>query len=215
MTKTSKPSPKRMQHFQDMVAYDASHLGFGVSLAGMDEVGRGPLVGNVVTACVIMPSDPLFCWIDDSKKLSAPRREELYEQIMACAVYVGIGEATPQEIDRMNILNATRLAMERAAQDAPASLCIVDAVRDLHLPFPTMPIIKGDSTSYNVAAASIVAKVTRDRQMCEYAKLYPQYGFEHNMGYGTAEHIDALKRFGATPEHRRSFITKFLEVTGE
>lgn len=215
MKKDSKPSEKRMQHFRDMVGYDQAHLGFGVSLAGMDEVGRGPLVGSVVTACVIMPSDPLFCWIDDSKKLSAQRREELYDQITASAVYVGIGEASAQEIDQMNILNATRLAMERAAQAAPASLCIVDAVRGLHLPFPVMPIIKGDSTSYNVAAASIVAKVTRDRQMQAYAQLYPQYGFEHNMGYGTAEHIGAIRRYGATPEHRRSFITKFLEESAE
>lgn len=205
-----KPSEKRLQHFREMVAYDQSHLGFGVSLAGMDEVGRGPLVGNVITACVIMPSEPLFEWIDDSKKLSAKRREELYGCIMEAALYVGVGQASAAEIDRMNILNATRLAMERAAEKAPATLCIVDAVRGLYLPFPTMPIIRGDSTSYNVAAASIVAKVTRDRQMQEYAKQYPQYGFESNMGYGTAQHIEALKRFGATPEHRKTFITKLM-----
>ena len=164
-----------------------------------------------MTACVIMPSNPLYEWIDDSKKLSAKRREEMYERIMESALYVGIGEASAAEIDRMNILNATRLAMERAAEKAPATLCIVDAVRQLYLPFPTMPIIKGDSTSYNVAAASIVAKVTRDRQMAEYGKLYPQYGLERNMGYGTAEHIAALKQYGATPEHRKTFIGKFIE----
>ena len=124
---------------------------------------------------------------------------------------VGIGQATPEEIDRMNILNATKLAMERAAEKAPATLCVVDAVRDLYLPFPIMPIIKGDSTSYNVAAASIVAKVTRDRQMTEYGKMYPQYGLERNMGYGTAEHIAALKQFGPTPEHRRTFIRNFIQ----
>lgn len=129
---------------------------------------------------------------------------------MKTAIYVGIGEATPEEIDRMNILNATKLAMERAAEKAPATLCIVDAVRDLYLPFPIMPVIKGDATSYHVAAASIVAKVTRDRQMIEYAKQYPEYGFDHNMGYGTAEHIAALKKYGATPQHRRSFIGKFI-----
>ena len=184
-----KPSEKRMQHFREMLAYDQAHLGFGASLAGMDEVGRGPLVGDVVTACVILPAEPVFPWVDDSKKLSATRREEVYAQIMEHALYVGIGRASAREIDEMNILNATRLAMERAAQDASATLCIVDAVR----------------------AASIVAKVTRDRQMAEYAKQYPQYGFDHNMGYGTAEHIDALRRFGPTPEHRHSFIRKFLE----
>lgn len=207
----SKPSEKRLAHFREMVAYDQAILGFGTSLAGMDEVGRGPLFGSVVTACVIMPADPLYEWIDDSKKLSAKRREEMYERIMESALYVGIGEASAAEIDSMNILNATRLAMERAAEKAPATLCIVDAVRQLYLPFPTMPIIKGDSTSYNVAAASIVAKVTRDRQMAEYGKLYPQYGLERNMGYGTAEHIAALKQYGATPEHRKTFIGKFIE----
>ena len=207
----AKPSEKRLAHFREMVTHDQALLGFGTSLAGMDEVGRGPLFGNVVTACVIMPSDPLFEWIDDSKKLSAKRREEVFDQIMNNALYVGIGQATPEEIDRMNILNATKLAMERAAQKAPATLCVVDAVRDLYLPFPIMPIIKGDSTSYNVAAASIVAKVTRDRQMAEYARHYPQYGLDRNMGYGTAEHIAALKEYGPVPEHRRSFIRKFIQ----
>lgn len=207
----AKPSEKRLSHFRDMVSYDQAMHGFGTSLAGMDEVGRGPLCGNVVTACVIMPADPLYEWIDDSKKLSAKKREELYSQIMETALYVGIGQATPEEIDRMNILNATKLAMERAAERAPATLCIVDAVRDLYLPFPIMPIIKGDSTSYNVAAASIVAKVTRDRQMAEYAKQYPQYGFDRNMGYGTAEHIAALRQYGPTPAHRMTFIRKFIQ----
>ena len=207
----TKPSEKRLAHFREMVAFDQALLGFGTSLAGMDEVGRGPLFGSVVTACVIMPSEPLYEWIDDSKKLSAKRREELYERIMESALYVGIGEATAAEIDSMNILNATRLAMERAAEKAPATLCVVDAVRQLYLPFPIMPIIKGDSTSYNVAAASIVAKVTRDRQMAEYAKIYPKYGLDRNMGYGTAEHIAALRQYGATPEHRKTFIGKFIE----
>lgn len=206
----AKISQKRLDHHLEMVAYDKQYQSFGTALAGMDEVGRGPLCGNVVTACVIMPAEPLFPWIDDSKKLSAAKREEVYEQIMQHAIFVGIGEASPEEIDSMNILNATKLAMERAAQHAPASLCIVDAVRDLHLPFPTSPIIKGDSTSYNVAAASIVAKVTRDREMAEMAKIHPEYGFERNMGYGTAEHIQALKTYGPTPYHRRSFIGKLL-----
>lgn len=203
-------SEKRLAHFHDLVNYDAAHLGFGTSLAGMDEAGRGPLVGNVVAACVIMPSEPLHEWIDDSKKLSPKRRDEMFDLIQQTAVYIGIGEATAEEIDKFNILNATKLAMERAADQAPASLCIVDAVRDLYLPFPIMPIIKGDATSYNVAAASIIAKVTRDRQMEEYAKMYPQYGFERNKGYGTAEHIAALRQYGPTPEHRMSFISKFI-----
>lgn len=206
-----KPSEKRLAHLREMVAFDQAHAGFGVTLAGMDEAGRGPLVGNVVAACVIMPADPIYEWIDDSKKLSASRREEMYKCIRESAIYVGVGEATPAEIDSMNILNATKLAMERAAEKAPATLCIVDAVRDLYLPFPILPIIRGDSTSYHVAAASIVAKVTRDRQMKEYAEKWPQYGFDHNMGYGTAEHIAALKALGPTPEHRKSFIRNFIE----
>lgn len=205
-----KISEKRLAHFRELVAYDQAHLGFGTSLAGMDEAGRGPLVGNVVAACVIMPADPLHEWIDDSKKLSEKRRDEMYERIMETAIYVGVGQATAAEIDQMNILNATRLAMERAADKAPATLCIVDAVNQLYLPFPTMPIIKGDATSYHVAAASIIAKVTRDRQMADYAKRYPQYGFERNKGYGTAEHIAAIRQYGPTPEHRKTFITKFI-----
>jgi len=206
----ARPSEKRLAHFRELVAYDQSLRDFGTALAGMDEAGRGPLAGNVVAACVIMPSDPLHEWIDDSKKLSAKKRDELYDCIMNTAVYVGVGQATPEEIDRMNILNATRLAMERAAEKAPASLCVVDAVQNLYLPFPILPIIKGDATSYNVAAASIIAKVTRDRQMAEAAQAYPEYGFERNMGYGTAEHIAALKQFGATPIHRKTFIGNFI-----
>lgn len=206
----AKPSAKRLAHFQELVAYDSQFESFGVSLAGMDEVGRGPLFGNVVTACVIMPKEPLFEWIDDSKKLSASKREELYDQIMETALYVGIGEATPEEIDTVNILNATKLAMKRAAEKAPASLCVVDAVKGLDLSFPILSVIKGDATSYNVAAASIIAKVTRDRQMIEYGKIYPQYGLERNMGYGTPEHIAALREFGPTPLHRKSFIGNFI-----
>lgn len=205
-----KPSEKRLAHFRELVAFDQTHPGFGASLAGMDEAGRGPLFGPVVAACVIMPEEPLFPWVDDSKKLSPQRREELYGQICEVAVYVGVGEASAREIDELNILNATRLAMERAAEKAPAALCLVDAVRGLYLPFAVKSIIHGDAVSYNVAAASIVAKVTRDRQMKAYAEQYPQYGLDRNMGYGTAEHIAALRAHGAVGEHRRSFIGKFV-----
>jgi len=202
-------SEKRLAHFREMVAYDQSLLGFGTSLAGMDEVGRGPLFGNVVTACVIMPADPLYEWIDDSKKLSAKKREELYEQIMETAVYVGIGQATPEEIDEINILEATKKAMREAAAQVPADVFLIDAVTGLGLNGREVPIIKGDATSYAIAAASIVAKVTRDRQLIELDKLYPAYGFARNKGYGTAEHIAALKELGPCPAHRRSFIRNF------
>ena len=211
-----KPSEKRLAHFRDLVAYDRALPGFGTSLAGMDEAGRGPLVGNVVAACVILPAQPLSECIDDSKRLSPKRREEMYERIKETALFVGVGEAGPEEIDRLNILNATRLAMRRAAERAPATLCVVDAVTGLDLPFPVRSVIRGDASSYHVAAASIVAKVTRDRQMRDYALRYPEYGFEHNMGYGTAEHIAALRTHGPTPAHRRTFLRHFVgEETAE
>jgi ribonuclease HII len=161
----------------------------------MDEVGRGPLAGNVVTACVVMPEDPVILWIDDSKKLSESRREKVFDEIMTHAIYVGIGEVTPEEIDRINILEATRKAMQEAASQIPADIFLIDAVTKLGLNGREIPIIKGDATSYNIAAASIIAKVTRDRQMIEMDRLYPEYGFKRNKGYGTREHIEALKKF--------------------
>ena len=204
-----KPSEKRLLHLRSLVAYDASFDGFGTTLAGMDEAGRGPLMGPVVAACVILPREPVLEWVDDSKRLSAARREEMERRIREVALYVGVGEAGPEEIDRWNILGATRLAMRRAAADAPATLCIVDAVTGLDVPFKIHSIAHADATSYHVAAASIVAKVARDRQMASYAALYPGYGFERNMGYATAEHLAALKTLGPTPVHRKSFITKW------
>ena len=197
----------RLARVQALQAYDEQYAGLVV--AGMDEAGRGPLVGNVVTACVVMPPEPLILWVDDSKKLSESRREQVYEEIMASALYVGIGQATPQEIDEMNILQATKKAMRSAASQVPAEVFLIDAVKDLGLSGREVPIIKGDATSYAIAAASIVAKVTRDRQMAELDKLYPAYGFSRNKGYGTKEHIEALRRLGPCPEHRRSFIGHF------
>ena len=179
-------------------------------MAGMDEVGRGPLAGNVVTACVVMPEESFIEWIDDSKKLSESRREKVFEEIMAQALYVGIGEVTPKEIDRINILEATRKAMRIAAETVPADIFLIDAVTKLGLKGTEVPLIKGDAKSYSIAAASIVAKVTRDRQMIELDKLYPEYGFARNKGYGTKEHIDALKQIGPCPMHRRSFIGHFI-----
>lgn len=205
-----KPDAKRLARCESLVGHDQGFIAFGASLAGMDEVGRGPLLGPVVTACVIMPAVPVLPWVDDSKKLSAARRESLYDQIMACAIYVGIGEASAKEIDTINILQATKLAMHRAAAGAPATLCLVDAVTNLDVPFPIKSIIHGDATSYSIAAASIIAKVTRDRMIVELAKTFPRYGLERNMGYGTAEHIEAIRHYGACPEHRISFIGKWI-----
>ena len=181
----------------------------GVVLAGMDEAGRGPLVGNVVAACMVMPSTPLLPWVDDSKKLSEKRREQVYQEILATALYVGVGQATPAEIDEMNILEATRKAMREAAAQVPAEVFLIDAVTKLGLRGQEVPIIKGDATSYSIAAASIVAKVTRDHQLLELDARYPAYGFARNKGYGTQEHIAALRSLGPCPEHRRSFIGHF------
>ena len=197
----------RLARVQRLAAHDAQYA--GLIVAGMDEAGRGPLVGNVVTACVVMPPEPLLLWVDDSKKLSESRREKVFEEIMAAALYVGVGQATPKEIDEMNILQATKKAMRAAAAQVPAEVFLIDAVKDLGLDGREVPIIKGDATSYAIAAASIVAKVTRDRQMIELDGLYPGYGFARNKGYGTAEHIEALRRLGPCPEHRRSFIGHF------
>ncbi len=209
-----QPDAKRLLRMETLAAHDSTFAEFGTALAGMDEVGRGPLLGPVVAACVIMPAQPLLPWVDDSKKLSAARREQMEAAIRACALFVGVGQASAAEIDQINILNATKLAMRRAAENAPASLCLVDAVTGLALPFPTRSIIHGDAVSYSIAAASIVAKVARDQMLVGLAKRYPGYGLERNMGYGTPEHIEGILRCGACPEHRRSFIGKWISQAG-
>lgn len=199
---------ERAEKVRLLADYDAQYAAFVT--AGMDEAGRGPLAGNVVAACVVMPREPLLLWVDDSKKLSEKRRESVYAEIMQHALYVGIGQATPEEIDRLNILEATKKAMREAAEKVPAEVFLIDAVKDLGLKGQEVPIIKGDATSYAIAASSIVAKVTRDHQLLELDRLYPEYGFARNKGYGTPEHIAALKKYGATPVHRRSFIGHFV-----
>lgn len=200
----------RLAHAQMLMAHDQQFVGV---VAGIDEVGRGPLAGNVVTACVVMPAEPVLPWVDDSKKLSETRREKVFQEIMDIALYVGIGQVSPEEIDRINILEATKKAMREAAAQVPADIFLIDAVTGLGLNGQEVPIIKGDATSYAIAAASIVAKVTRDRQMQELDKLYPQYGFARNKGYGTAEHVAALKEYGPCPAHRRTFIRKICHET--
>ena len=199
----------RAEKVRLLAATDTPFWTQGLVVAGMDEVGRGPLAGNVVVACVAMPNDPLIEWVDDSKKLSESRREKVYQQIFDTALYIGVGQATPEEIDEINILQATKKAMRQAADQVPADVYLVDAVTNLGLKGMEIPIIKGDATSYSIAAASIVAKVIRDRQMIQLDALYPQYGFARNKGYGTAEHIAALKEMGPCPYHRKSFIKNF------
>ncbi len=190
--------------------YDAPLWEAGTVFAGLDEAGRGPLCGNVTVGCVVMPPQPLLEGVDDSKKLSPAQRERMAEKIRETALFWAIGEADPEEIDRYNILEATRLAMRRAAQRAPAKVYLIDAVRAVGLPGEERPIVHGDALSYSIAAASILAKVTRDREMEELDRLYPQYGFARHKGYGTREHIVALKEYGPCPAHRKSFIGHFV-----
>ena len=181
-------------------------------ICGIDEVGRGPLAGPVVAAAVILPKDCDILYINDSKKLSAAKREELYDVIMEKAVSVGIGMVGPERIDEINILQATYEAMRQAIGqlDPQPDLLLNDAVTIPGIEGRQVPIIKGDAKSLSIAAASIIAKVTRDRMMREYDKLFPEYDFAKNKGYGTAEHVAALKTFGPTPIHRRSFISNFI-----
>ncbi len=201
---------QRKERLQILLQTDSPLWAQGICFAGMDEAGRGPLAGNVVAACVVMPPEPLIEWVDDSKKLSPARRESVYDQILQTALFVGVGQADPEEIDRINILEATKNAFRRAAQNAPASLFLLDALSGLGLPGEERGIIHGDALSYSIAAASIVAKVTRDRQLMELDRQYPGYGFAQHKGYGTAQHIFALKKMGPCPAHRRSFIGHFI-----
>ncbi|MBO2515800.1 MAG: ribonuclease HII [Clostridiales bacterium] len=202
----------RQERISQLMLTDGPLYDQGIIFAGMDEAGRGPLAGNVYAACVVMPREPLLEWVDDSKKLSAVRRDQVFDQIMNTALYVGIGKADPEEIDTINILEATKNAMRRAAADAPAELFLIDALEGLGLKGKEKGIIHGDAMCYAIAAASIIAKVSRDREMMEMDVLYPEYGFAKHKGYGTAEHIAALKKYGPCPIHRRSFIGHFVEL---
>lgn len=181
-------------------------------ICGIDEAGRGPLAGPVVAGAVILPRDCKILYLNDSKQLSAKKREELYDVIMENAVAVGIGMASPRRIDEINILQATYEAMREAIGklDPVPQILLNDAVTIPQVTIPQVPIIKGDAKSISIAAASIVAKVTRDRMMVEYDKLMPEYGFASNKGYGAASHIEALKKYGPSPIHRASFIKNFI-----
>lgn len=175
-------------------------------IAGIDEVGRGPLVGPVVTAAVILPRDFYDERINDSKKLTEKKRELLYDVIMENAVSVGIGISSEDVIDEINILEATKKAMIEAVNNLnvkPEHL-LIDAVK-LNIDIPQTSIIKGDAKSESIAAASIIAKVTRDRMMIELDKLHPEYDFKHNKGYGTKKHIEAIEKYGIIKEHRKTF----------
>lgn len=186
-----------------------------VRVAGVDEVGRGPLAGPVVCAAVILPleEEKRVLGIDDSKKLSAKKREALAEQIRAAARAYAIAEVDAATIDEINILQATRLCMKRAVDmlTPAADMVLTDGNMTLDITLPQRSIVKGDALVCSIGAASILAKVYRDALMAEYAKLYPEYAFERNAGYGTKAHIRAIREVGACPIHRRSFITKFWD----
>ncbi|MGN0804391.1 MAG: ribonuclease HII [Candidatus Coproplasma sp.] len=180
-------------------------------ICGADEVGRGPLAGPVVCASVIMPLDDIVIGVDDSKKLSAKKREELSEKIKEKAIAYCICRVEPQIIDEINILQATRLCMKNAVEglSVKPDFCITDGNMTLDIDLPQRSIVKGDASSYIIGSASIIAKVYRDKLMEEYDAVYPQYGFKSNVGYGSASHISAIKEYGLCPIHRRSFTKKW------
>ena len=202
---------KEKERMYTLYAYEREYAAYPY-ICGIDEVGRGPLAGPVVAAAVILPKDCDILYINDSKKLSEKKREMLYEEIMEKAVSVGIGMAGPERIDEINILQATYEAMREAVSklDPQPDLMLNDAVKIPGISIPQVSIIKGDAKSASIGAASIIAKVTRDRMMVEYDRIFPEYGFAANKGYGTAVHIAALKELGSTPIHRRSFISNFV-----
>ena len=184
----------------------------GVVLAGMDEVGRGPLAGPVVVCCTAMPPEPLISYVNDSKKVSEGRREKLYPVLTQTALGYATGWVYPDVIDEINILEATKRAFAMAYETMPIAVTdvLIDALTGLKIAARQHPIIHGDALSYSIACASIIAKVQRDRYMQEQDALYPEYGFAKNKGYGTAEHIAAIRAYGPCPIHRRSFLRSYL-----
>jgi len=203
-----------MKTEKDTLAFERELLSSGARLiGGMDEAGRGPLAGPVVAAAVIMPLDCPIEGVDDSKQVSEKKRERLFDEIIEKAVAYKIVAVDEKVIDDVNILNATKKAMAECVQGLSVrpDVVLVDAVK-LALEVPTKAIIKGDALSYSIAAASILAKVYRDRLMRDYDRIYPEYGFAKHKGYGTKDHIEALRTYGPCPIHRRSFITHFVSV---
>lgn len=202
---------KEMERIKGMSVYETEYSDC-TYICGIDEVGRGPLAGPVVAGAVILPKDEPILYLNDSKKLSEKKREQLYDEIMEKAVAVGIGMVSPARIDEINILQATYEAMREAISKLAVKpdLLLNDAVTIPEVEIRQIPIIKGDAKSVSIAAASIVAKVTRDRLMVEYDGVIPGYDFAKNKGYGTKAHIEALKSQGASPIHRRTFIKNFV-----
>ncbi|MCX8074685.1 MAG: ribonuclease HII [Clostridia bacterium] len=204
---------KELDRLKKMMEYEEEiYLQGYTNICGIDEAGRGPLCGPVVAAAVILPKDFYIEGVDDSKKLSEKKREKLYEEITKNAISWSVGISEVDVIEEVNILNATRLAMKQAVEclSIKAEYALVDAEKKVPINIPFLPIIKGDSLSQSIAAASIIAKVTRDRMLVEFDKNYPEYGFLSNKGYGTKSHVEAIKKYGLCEIHRPSFCKKFV-----
>lgn len=203
-----------MTHAEDLLEYEKKLLERGFKrICGVDEVGRGPLAGPVTCTAVIMDLENLVEGVNDSKKVSKSKREKLFPEIIAHAVSYSTVSYDNIKIDEMNILEATKACMKDAIMSLSVKpdVVLVDAVK-LNLPYPTAGIIHGDALSYTIGAASIIAKVTRDGYMLEMAAKYPEYDFENNAGYGTAKHIAAIKEYGITPIHRKTFVKNFITL---
>ncbi|MCB6611485.1 ribonuclease HII [[Clostridium] symbiosum] len=207
---SSEKLEQELARLDRMKEYERKYEGYSI-VCGIDEAGRGPLAGPVVAAAAVLPKDATILWLNDSKKLSEKRREELFQEIQEKAVTYGVGIVSPAVIDEINILQATYEAMRQAVSSLSSEpdILLNDAVIIPGIDEKKqVKIIKGDAKSVSIAAASILAKVTRDRMMGEYDKLYPEYGFAQHKGYGTKAHMDAIREFGVCPIHRRSFLTK-------
>ncbi len=202
---------KENQRLEQMLVFERRYAD-AAYICGIDEAGRGPLAGPVTAAAVILPKECRIPYLNDSKKLSPARREQLYDVIMERAIGVGVGMASPARIDEINILQATYEAMQEAISKLPVcpDILLNDAVTIPGIETAQVPIIKGDAKSLSIAAASVIAKVTRDRLMTEYDKIMPEYGFAGHKGYGSAAHIAAIQKYGPSPIHRATFIKNFL-----
>ena len=202
---------KEQARLKWMSSYEREYERYGY-ICGIDEVGRGPLAGPVVAGAVILPKECEILWVNDSKQLSEKKRELLYDEIMEKAVATGIGMASPARIDEINILQATYEAMRKAIENLKVrpDVLLNDAVTIPEVDIRQVPIIRGDEKSVSIAAASIIAKVTRDRLMVEYDSVIPGYGFASNKGYGTKAHIEGLRELGASLIHRKTFIGKYV-----
>lgn len=201
-----------LERLQVMRAYEREYDIYEY-ICGIDEAGRGPLAGPVTAGAVILPKDAEILYLNDSKKLSPSKRDELYDEIKEKAIAVGVGIVSPERIDEINILQATYEAMQIAIKnlDRTPDILLNDAVTIPKVEIKQVPIIKGDAKSVSIAAASIIAKVTRDRIMSDYDKTYPEYGFAGHKGYGSAAHIEAIRKYGASPIHRKTFIKNFID----